>query len=202
MINVMEGAPFPEARGCLTSREHEFDRSQIETNGEVAPKTPELWDCDVKNSFSRGCRFAVAEARIPALRGDAGRRNLLMSGGPRAPATGFLEDLMSSPNEKDKNRQGSTGRPATKFIERPRSESDAGKDQDPSGKQDLLDQLEKESESPSGSETPKKGSWDFAHPKEQDPKKKSDPEKKQPDRDPSKSGQKPQSGHEGMGKEE
>ena len=36
---------------------------------------------------------------------------------------------MTDPNEKDKNRQGSSGRPGTKFMERPGSESDAGKDE-------------------------------------------------------------------------
>src|SRR5258708_12307032 len=84
-----------------------------------------------------------------------------MFGGPRAPAIGFLEDLMSNPKGKNRNRQGSSGRPSTKFMERPPAESGAGKDVGRFGEQDTT-------EAQSGEDL-KGDNWKVASPKPRDP---------------------------------
>lgn len=99
---------------------------------------------------------------------------------------------MSIPNEKDKNRQGSSGRPGTKFLEKPGTESDAAKE-DQFGDEGVLDQQEK----PEGEEPKKEDSWKYANPNPNDPGKKAGQDK---------SGQKDKGndkgGEQGMGKEE
>jgi len=107
---------------------------------------------------------------------------------------------MSNPDEKDKNRQGSTGRPGTKFLEKPASESEAQKEEAQEaaqfGDQGVLDQQEK----PEGTtDQEKKGDrWKAADPNPQDPAKKKmgqDKGEQKPEGDD-------QAGEEGMGKEE
>jgi len=101
---------------------------------------------------------------------------------------------MSTPDKKDKNRQGSPGRPGTKFMERPTTQSGAGKDEAQEGSQfgeeGVLDQQEK----PTGEET--KGDR-YSAPKPQEPGKKTDRDK---------GGQKDEGNdkdsEQGMGKEE
>jgi hypothetical protein len=113
---------------------------------------------------------------------------------------------MTNPKGKDKNRQGSSGRPGTKFMERPGSESDAGKDQGHFGDEGLLDQQEAGAEGQTGKEEQKGDNWKYANPKQQDPIKRSNPDKGQTGRDPNKGSQKQEGdqwgGQQSMGKEE
>jgi len=97
---------------------------------------------------------------------------------------------MSNPDEKDKKRKGSSGRPGTKFMERPGVESDAGKDEA---------QEQAEFAEPEGmTEEEKEGDrWNAAGPRPKEPGKKSDQ-----DEDSGKEEGKDQEGEEGMGKEE
>jgi hypothetical protein len=111
---------------------------------------------------------------------------------------------MTNPNEKDKNRRGSSGRPGTKFMERPGSGSDAGKDPGQFDTDSLVGQ-EKGTEGQTSEE--KAGdNWKYANPKPLDPKKQTDQDKGQSGRDTDKAGQKQQSDQGGeqqsMGKEE
>ncbi len=95
---------------------------------------------------------------------------------------------MSNPDEKDKNRQGTSGRPGTKFMERPGSESDAGKDTGQFG-DEAREGPEQTTEGQTGDQ--KKGdNWKYAAPNQEDPnKKKSDQDKDQSGRDSTKGGQ-------------
>ena len=69
---------------------------------------------------------------------------------------------MNNPKDKGKNRQGSSGRPGTKFMERPGVESDAGKDEG---------QI-----SPTGEDL-KGENWKVAGPKPKGPNQKTDKDK-------------------------
>ncbi|HLY75034.1 MAG TPA: hypothetical protein VKU80_13015 [Planctomycetota bacterium] len=107
---------------------------------------------------------------------------------------------MTNPNEKGKNRQGSSGRPGTKFMERPGSKSDAGKDQGQFDDEGLIDQQEAGGEGQTAKEEPKGDTWKYATPSQQDPSKKSDQDKGQSGRNPNKGGQK-QQGDQGGGQQ-
>ena len=113
---------------------------------------------------------------------------------------------MTDPKEKDKNRQGSSGRPGTKFMARPGSESNAGKDQGQFGDEGLLDQQEAGAEGQTGNEEQKGDNWKYANPNQLDPNKKSKQDKGQTGSDSNKGSKEQQSdqwgGQQSMGKEE
>jgi len=111
---------------------------------------------------------------------------------------------MSNPDEKDKNRQGSSSRPGTKFMERPGSDTDAGKDTGQFGDEDQPGQGQT-TEGQTGEEQ-QGNSWKYGSPDTQDKNKKTDQDKGQSGRDFQKGGQKQQGSQDGgqkdMGKDE